>query len=79
MANNKDGEKHRTAHVGARTDGHVKKVEDTLTDAQRALLAAFSEMGAVTRACQVAGVGPSSHSAWMEASAGVPGHSAGSE
>ena len=69
MANNKDGEKHRTAHVGARTDGHVKKGEETLTDAQRAFLAAFSEMGVVKRACKVAGVGRSSHYDWMEASA----------
>ena len=59
MANNKDGEKHRTAHVRARTDGHVKKGEETLTDAQRAFLAAFSEMGVVKRACKVAGVGRS--------------------
>ncbi len=56
MANNKDGEKHRTAHVRARTDGHVKKGEETLTDAQRAFLAAFREMGIIRRACKVAGV-----------------------
>ena len=67
MANNKDGEKHRTAHVRARTDGHVKKDEETLTDAQRAFLAVYGKMGVIKRACKLAGVGRSSHYEWMEA------------
>ncbi len=66
MANNKDGVKHRTTHVRARTDGHVKKGEETLTDPQRAFLAVYGEMGVIRRACKVAGVGRSSHYEWME-------------
>ena len=66
MANKKDGEKHRTAHVRARTDGHVKKGEENLTDAQRAFLAVYGKMGVVKRACEVAQVARSSHYEWME-------------
>ena len=36
MANNKDGEKHHTAHDRARTDGHVKKGEEKATLPARA-------------------------------------------
>ena len=53
-------------HVRARTDGHVKKGEKTLTDAQRAFLECYREMGVIRRACKVAKVGRSSHYEWME-------------
>ena len=67
MANNKDGEKHRTAHVSARTDGHVKEAgESDFTDAQRSFLAVYGKMGVVKRACKVAQVARSSHYEWME-------------
>ena len=67
MANNKDGEKHHTAHDRARTDGHVKKGEENLTDAQRSFLAVYGKMGVIKRACKVAGVGRTTHYEWMEA------------
>jgi len=66
MANNEDGEKHRTAHVRSRTDGPTKEGEENFTDAQRAFLECYREMGVIRRACKVAKVGRSSHYEWME-------------
>ena len=67
MANNKDGEKHRTAHVRARTTEPVKEGGENLTDAQRVFLAVYGEMGVIRRACKVAGVGRTTPYDWMEA------------
>ncbi len=67
MANKKDGEKHRTAHVRARTTEPVKEGGENFTDAQRAFLAVYGEMGVIRRACKVAGVGRTTHYDWMEA------------
>ena len=53
-------------HDETRTDGQVKKGEETLTDGQRAFLAVYGEMGVIKRACKVAGVARSSHYEWME-------------
>ena len=69
MANNKDGEKHRTAHVRGRTAVPVKKGDENLTDPQRAFLAGFRKMGVIRRACKVAEVGRRTHYDWMETSA----------
>ncbi len=41
----------------ARTAVAAEKGEENLTDALRAFLAAFREMGIIRRACKVAGVG----------------------
>ena len=49
-----------------RTDRQAKRGEETLTDAQRAFLAVYGELGVIKRACKVAGVGRSSHYEWME-------------
>ena len=49
-----------------RTDGHIKKGEETLTDSQRTFLAVYGEMGVIKRACKVAGVARSSHYEWLE-------------
>ncbi|MCH7717721.1 MAG: hypothetical protein IH876_16480 [Gemmatimonadetes bacterium] len=66
MANSKDGENNRTAHVRTRTDGPTKEGEENFTDAQRAFLECYREMGVIRRACKVAKVGRSSHYEWME-------------
>jgi len=50
-----------------RTAGQVRKGEETFTDGQRAFLECYREMGVIKRACEVAGVGRSSHYEWMEA------------
>ncbi len=49
-----------------RTDGPVNKGEENFTDAQRAFLECYREMGVIRRACKVAKVGRSSHYEWME-------------
>ena len=49
------------------TDGPVKKGDENFTDAQRAFLECYREMGVIRRACKVAKVGRSSHYEWMEA------------
>ncbi len=68
LANNKDGEKHRTAHVHGRTAVPVIKGDQNLTDPQRSFLAAFREMAIIRRAGKVAEVGRQTHYDWMDAS-----------
>lgn len=76
MAHSKNGEKHRTdsgetpiGEMGSgRTAVQAKKGQEPLTDAQRAFLAAYGEMGVILRACKVAEVGRQSHYDWMAAS-----------
>ncbi len=68
MAHNRDGEKHRTAHVHGRTAVPVKKGDENLTDPQRSFLAAFRQMAIIRRACKVAEVGRRTHYDWMDAS-----------
>ncbi len=46
----------------------AKKGEENLTDAQRAFLAAFREMGIIRRACKVAEGGRQTHYDWIDAS-----------
>ena len=68
MANNRDGEKHRTAHVHGRTAVPFKKGDENLTDPQRSFLAAFREMAIIRRACKVAEVDRRTHYGSMDPS-----------
>lgn len=52
--------------IEARTVGLVPKGEETLSNPQRSFLACFREMGVVSRACEAADVGRSTHYGWMD-------------